>query len=833
MSILSFQIQNGHKVIVPWTIISSFSVTDTFADLFKSVCEKNSLERFVLLKCKIGRSKVENGDDVEINVRVSEAVAIFGRYVRFLVGDESIGPEQLDPGTSKNTQSSQQIGDATNLSQKQNAFSVLMQASKKLLLPDKYEVEDNKIRNNKRLLRNKVIDTLRDASLGFTYGSLQSGENFVNVFTNALWYIDPFIEGMEARACNIPLLFEHLTGYNNPDQHKHKKVPIDNQTLQSHASNLEIILEQTWISGPMWIPMYNGIKTLVESMYKYSDYLKKHASKSSSNHDMLFPIRNLDDTQTVKVIHPRFTVKPTFSSRYKALNDHLGSLDYYHPVCVDEYTPSDRRNRRYYIDNLHMGLTYKCVFLRIARGSNLGTHNFLWRIPISSKDEEYLTKNPEIIMKITKDLPLYHTRAMRREFVQKAALIHKLPSHSARQIYKHLTNDQSASRSSEEAAVDSRAAEAFLLGDPDILVDLREHNGNKKSSKYDTFFLKTKEHIESVIEEAVDDRRHDKLTHLATAISVPDLLRQVAKKCPPDTPIPSAQWLRLQFAPKVSSSYTSLQYTGQLNVKFQVQSRQLRKEHVDCHYASAIFHYQKEMAVKFRDFSTFICMDDKHHCKVGEPGCPVAAVDRGKKVIVSKDKVFAVADHDFTKFSIVPSVTMLLDLPTEIHGSFYRGQVYVGVKDLALEPSSPIRHITELNSIVKAEQAEKPILFLYTDGGPDHRLTYLSVQLSLLCIFIAGDYDMIVAARTPPMSSWKNPPERIMSILNLALQSVGLMRQQVSEECEKKLSSVSGINQIRGLAADPELRSQIQDSIEPVKVWVSEFDKSLYYLLLF
>lgn len=69
-------------------------------------------------------------------------------------------------------------------------------------------------------------------------------------------------------------------------------------------------------------------------------------------------------------------------------------------------------------------------------------------------------------------------------------------------------------------------------------------------------------------------------------------------------------------------------------------------------------------------------MDDKHHCKVGEPGHPVAAVERGRRVVVGADQVFAVSDYDFTKFSIVPSVTMLIDIPESVNeGSFYRGQV--------------------------------------------------------------------------------------------------------------------------------------------------------------
>jgi hypothetical protein len=41
-------------------------------------------------------------------------------------------------------------------------------------------------------------------------------------------------------------------------------------------------------------------------------------------------------------------------------------------------------------------------------------------------------------------------------------------------------------------------------------------------------------------------------------------------------------------------------------------------------------------------------MNDKHKCKVGEPGLPVAAIERGKQVCVSTNgKKFAVADHNF------------------------------------------------------------------------------------------------------------------------------------------------------------------------------------------
>ena len=54
--------------------------------------------------------------------------------------------------------------------------------------------------------------------------------------------------------------------------------------------------------------------------------------------------------------------------------------------------------------------------------------------------------------------------------------------------------------------------------------------------------------------------------------------------------------------------------------------------HVDAHYASALFHFLKEFAIVYSEYATFVSMDDKHTIKVGEPGYPVAGVERGKQV---------------------------------------------------------------------------------------------------------------------------------------------------------------------------------------------------------
>lgn len=79
---------------------------------------------------------------------------------------------------------------------------------------------------------------------------------------------------------------------------------------------------------------------------------------------------------------------------------------------------------------------------------------------------------------------------------------------------------------------------------------------------------------------------------------------------------------------------------------------------------------------------------------------------------------------------------------------------------------------------------------LYSDGGPDHRLTFVSVKLSLIALFKELDLDLLVALRTAPSNSWANPVERVMSIVNIGLQGVGMMRTKMSDDFERKLGKI-------------------------------------------
>ena len=232
-----------------------------------------------------------------------------------------------------------------------------------------------------------------------------------------------------------------------------------------------------------------------------------------------------------------------------------------------------------------------------------------------------------------------------------------------------------------------------------------------------------------------------------------------------------------------------------------IQQRQFRRSHPDAHYAAAVFRYMRKYALLFSEHCLFLSIDDKHRVKVGERAFPVAAAERGRCVLVGAQEEFQVGDHDFTKFSLVPSVTLLCDLPSESCGSWYEGQVFVLLKDAIFQPSSPTRHACELHQIIHSSSRDNlPILFLYSDGGPDNRLTYISVQISLICLFLKLDLDFLCAGRTTPYHSWRNPVERIMSILNLGLQCVGLAREKLPDELEAEVAKCNSMSDIRKVA---------------------------------
>ena len=284
---------------------------------------------------------------------------------------------------------------------------------------------------------------------------------------------------------------------------------------------------------------------------------------------------------------------------------------------------------------------------------------------------------------------------------------------------------------------------------------------------------------------------------MATALSALDLYRQcnasAKSKGLSEEEIPSFSWFKFQFWPKDMYAQTAFNYTGRLKIRYMVQKRSISKARDDDHYCAAIYRYLREFSIRFQDNCAMVSTDDKNKIKVGKPNYPISAVTQGKQVLVAHGQSLQASDHDFSKISLVPTVVLIHEIPNSIHESFYRGIPYVYLKIHATEPSSAIRNAKEIaNALIekyKGKENIPPMLTIYTDGGPEHRSNFLSVQIA------------VQLARTAPGHSYRNPPEKVNCVLNLGLNAIGCMRSSVHSDpaFEKSLTNCNGLNDVRNL----------------------------------
>ena len=699
-----------------------------------------------------------------------------------------------------------------------------MSAQRITSLPKRIEKEKMSKKDN---LYNAVLEFLTKENVGWNQLDVDGvGIRFVSALVDTLWYIDGHHQVFEKQGLKIPDVFSPFVGYNVPEASKHRKRSATNMsecTIHSHAALLFGCLQGIYWAQPKFAKLKQATEELAGCLSRYGDYLRSQNKHMKQSHASSTSIRQLSDSLSLKIIKKSLL-------RFHCYNELCNTLQMnqnYEYLFFTDFCPQEHRHRYQFIQDLQFGLDVSIVLLTYSPGNNCGNLHFMWKYDDSEPIETVFQKSIPVIENVKPLLPQYHTRAMRKSLWSKYGLVAASVKPAVlRTLYQDLAGDSSAASNLDEAEIDRRVQLILDMEpeDPNTLIDLRALNSSTERSKFNVFWEYCAQVLEESVGTAVDDRRHSEVVHLAQAISVRDFRDQVIRHCPGGTPIPSLEWVRLQFWPKSKQSMTSMHYTGRLNVKFMVQRRQWRKHHDDAHYAAAIFRYQREFSVKFHDWINFVCVDNKHKIKVGDPGNPLAAVERGRRVLVHSGATFEVSDHDFSKFSIIPSVILLVDLTADISGSWYHGQVNVTLKEGAFEPSSSHRHSAELaNFLISHGAADKPILCLYSDGGPDHRLTYLSVKASLISLFLFLDLDYLIVARTALQHSWRNPVERVMSTLNLGLQCVGLARHPGNERFESEVKDCNNMNQLRMKAQKHStFREEALDSVAPVKAVLTE-----------
>ena len=123
---------------------------------------------------------------------------------------------------------------------------------------------------------------------------------------------------------------------------------------------------------------------------------------------------------------------------------------------------------------------------------------------------------------------------------------------------------------------------------------------------------------------------------------------------------------------------------------------------------------------------------------------------------------------------------------------------------------------------VKPDEDLDPMAVMFSDGVPDHNVKHASVQAAIAAYFRGGDFDYVCFIRTCPGNSWRNPVERVMSILNIALSGVAVAREVIADDpdglVEKMVRAANTLTKMRTLLSErPELEERVLQSCESIK----------------
>lgn len=92
------------------------------------------------------------------------------------------------------------------------------------------------------------------------------------------------------------------------------------------------------------------------------------------------------------------------------------------------------------MNELERGLSVPVMFYCYSPGGSVLNHNFLWRVPEDFCLESALSVSQQVVCKIMKGLPVYHTRGMKQEFMSHYGLLMSgTKPYVLRNVYRELT----------------------------------------------------------------------------------------------------------------------------------------------------------------------------------------------------------------------------------------------------------------------------------------------------------------------------------------------------------------------------------------------------------
>ncbi|CAB4024057.1 Hypothetical predicted protein [Paramuricea clavata] len=228
-------------------------------------------------------------------------------------------------------------------------------------------------------------------------------------------------------------------------------------------------------------------------MSDYANYLKEQNKKTKHFQSLTEPVRSIADNLDFRFL-PQCEAIPSLLIELESL---LREKDNFLFIVLEDVCPTDPRRKYDYLQALKScGLAVKAAMLTYRLSNNIGNTNCVWKVP--GQDPDSLCQSQQTIEIVKKQIPTFHTRAMRQSLMQKYGRVapNKKPA-VLRSLYRVLTDDSSAATNEHTAEIDERVRLILDMEDPDVVLDLRALNTGMTSSGINakSFWKKKWEHL--------------------------------------------------------------------------------------------------------------------------------------------------------------------------------------------------------------------------------------------------------------------------------------------------------------------------------------------------
>ena len=211
---------------------------------------------------------------------------------------------------------------------------------------------------------------------------------------------------------------------------------------------------------------------------------------------------------------------------YILLENKLQELELFESLYLGMFQSESCYKRRHWFSNLQL----KCPVAMMTRqyGGNIGNINIMCNATENEVNSETLMAR--VVLKANQNFPEYHTRQMRKDFIQTYRQLVKSSKCVLHDIYQESSGDTNALLKENERLMQERIAKFILTSDdPEIIIDLRKTNGRKEQSNFNEFWDKINKLFEEY-QTVVYERRRGTYHYLTFAIIIKELIEQVKQR---------------------------------------------------------------------------------------------------------------------------------------------------------------------------------------------------------------------------------------------------------------------------------------------------------------